>query len=142
MVVIDRGANLEVLANERAMTTVDSSGAQILRRTIVLNASAPIGPNQLGVVFNHAMQARGYINGEITFKVKTGQAFPSKDAQRYPGLKLIVAPYVYAVTARTPVEFIQLLKQLQTRADLDWVEPTVIYNTIPEPSAAPTNLRP
>jgi hypothetical protein len=141
MVVTDRGAKLEILANERAMTTVDNSGFRVLRRTIVPNAGVPIGPNQLGVVFNHAMQAHGYISGEITFKVKTGPAFPSQNLQLYPGLKLIIARYVYAVTARTPAEFIRVLKQLQARTDLDWVEPTVIYGTVAAPNTAPPTVR-
>jgi len=136
MVVIDRGAKLEVLATERATAAVDSSGVRTLHRKIVASAAASIGPHQLGVVFNHAMQVRGYITGEIAFKVKDGQAFVTQAPQLYPGLKTIVAPSVYIVTARTPDEFIRVLKRLQARVDLEWVEPTVTYETAATPNSA------
>jgi hypothetical protein len=55
----------------------------------------------------------------------------------YPGLKVVVSPSVYVVTTRTPAEFIQVLKRLQGRADLDWVEPTVTY----EPAATSNNAQ-
>jgi hypothetical protein len=137
MVVMDRGAKLEILVSERATTTMDSSGHRVLNRKRVVNAAASIGPHQLGVVFNHAMQVRGYITGEIAFKVKAGQTFTTQDPQLYPGLKVVVSPLVYVVTTRTPAEFIQVLKRLQGRTDLDWVEPTVTY----EPAATPNSAR-
>ena len=138
MVVLDRGAKLEVLATERATATVDSSGLRVLQHRIVASTGAAIGPNQLGVVFNHAMQARGYITGEITFKAKSGQIFTTQNPQLYPGLKVIVAPSVYAVTTRTPAEFIRVLKRLQARPDIEWVEPTVTYETT---ATAPSSAR-
>jgi hypothetical protein len=136
MVVMDRGAKLEILASERATATTDSSGHRVLRRKRVANAAASIGPHQLGVVFNHAMQVHGYITGEITFKVKEGQTFATQDSQLYPGLKVVISPSVYVVTARTPGEFIQVLKRLQSRTDLEWVEPTVTYETAAAPFSA------
>jgi len=47
----------------------------------------------------------------------------------YPGLKKITNPEVYVVNARTPAEFMAVLKRLQARGDLEWVEPTVIYGS-------------
>jgi hypothetical protein len=136
LVVTDRGAPLEVLPGERASATVDSSGVRVLRRKTVATAGASIGPHQLGVVFNHAMQVYGYISGEISFKVKDGQAFTTQSSQLYPGLKLIVAPSVYVVVTRTPAEFIRVLKRLQARPDLEWVEPTVSYEAGQVPNSA------
>jgi hypothetical protein len=125
MVVMDRGAKLEVLPTERATISADSSGRLVHHMTHASGA-APIGPHQLGVVFNHAMQQQGYITGEIAFKVKDGHTFSGSPAL-YPGLKEITKPAVYVVNARTPAEFIKVLKRLQARSDLDWVEPTITY---------------
>jgi hypothetical protein len=126
MVVMDRGAKLEVFPDKRATPRADVAGGGSSHHVTTASADAPIGPQQLGVVFNHAMQQQGYITGEITFKVKGGHAF-SDSSTSYPGLKLIVAPATYVVTARTPTEFIDVLKRLQARPDLEWVEPTVTY---------------
>jgi hypothetical protein len=126
MVVIDRGAKLEVFPTKRATASLDSSGRRVIHHVAAANATAPIGPRQLGVVFNHAMQQQGYITGEIAFKAKDGHTFSGSPAL-YPGLKEITKPAVYVVNARTPAEFIKVLKRLQARSDLEWVEPTVTY---------------
>ncbi len=131
MVVMDRGAKLEVFPTRRATLRVDTSGRTVIHHMTVASATSPIGPHQLGVVFNHAMQQQGYITGEIAFKVKGGHAFSGSPAL-YPGLKEITKPAVYVVNARTPAEFIKVLKRLQTRSDLEWVEPTVTYGTAQE----------
>jgi hypothetical protein len=133
MVVEDRGSKLEVFPTKRATPVLDSSGRTVLHHITTTSATTPIGPQQLGVVFNHAMQQQGYITGEIAFKVKDGHAF-SGDSALYPGLKEITKPAVYVVNARTPAEFITVLKRLQARSDLEWVEPTVTYGT---PNAVP-----
>ena len=126
MVVMDRGAKLEVLPTKRATQTVDSTGVKVVHRVTAASASTPIGPSQLGVVYNHAMQAQGYITGEIAFQVKGGHPFTGPSTL-YPGLKQIKAHGVYVVNARTPGEFIKVLKRLQARSDMEWVEPTVEY---------------
>jgi hypothetical protein len=126
MVVIDRGAKLEVLPSKRATQTADSSGVRVVHRVTASSTSAPIGPDQLGVVYNHAMQQQGYITGEIAFKVKNGHVFSGSSAS-YPRLKQLTKSAVYIVNARTPAEFIKVLKRLQARSDLEWVEPTVTY---------------
>ena len=128
MVVVDRGAKLEVLATQRATSGLGNPNQRIAHRILPASSTAAIGPQQLGVVFNHALQARGYITGEISFKVKSGQAF-SPDGADYPGLKRIIAPSVYIVNARTPAQFTKVLKHLQARTDLQWVEPTVTYES-------------
>ncbi|MGH9641206.1 MAG: hypothetical protein ACRD3Q_02145 [Terriglobales bacterium] len=128
MVVMDRGAKLEVFPTKRATVSPNGSLPGVVHHVTNASATAPIGPQQLGVVFNHAMQAQGYISGEIAFKVKAGQSF-SGSPSLYPGLKRIIAPAVYVANARTPAEFIAVLKRLQGRTDLEWVEPTVTYES-------------
>lgn len=127
MVVTDRGVKLEVLATKRATPRADVTGRVVSHSVVTASAAAPIGPRELGVVFNYAMQQQGFISGEIAFKLKGGHGAADLSPAQYPGLKQITASGVYVVNARTPREFIQVLKRLQARADMDWVEPTVSY---------------
>lgn len=127
MVVIDRGAKLEVLATKRATPRTDASGRVVSHHVVTASATSTIGPQQLGVVFNHSMQQQGFISGEIAFKLKPGYTAADLSPALYPGLKRIAEPAVYVVNARTPLEFIQVLERLQARADVDWVEPVVSY---------------
>jgi hypothetical protein len=112
--------------------TAAGTGAGSMKKFKTLS-TAPIGPNQLGVVFNHSMQAEGYITGEIAFAVQDMRAIPSGfPASEYPGLSWLTAPNVFIVKARTPAEFMTVLGLLQGRSDLAWVEPTVLYGpTVP-----------
>lgn len=126
MIVEDRGAKLEVYPTMRATPHLDASGRIIRHQVTRESVTTPISPHHLGVVFNHALQQQGYISGEIVFQVRDGQPFAGSPAL-YPGLKRITKPSVYVVNARTPGEFIKLLKRLQARSDLAWVEPTVTY---------------
>ena len=128
MIVTDRGAALEVIPTKRAVATTDNVGAVVARQIMTTGADAPMGPQNPGVVFNHAMQRQGYISGEIAFMMKSGHTVPALDPSLYPGLKKITDPEVYVVNARTPAEFIEVLKRLQARSDLEWVEPTVTYD--------------
>ena len=41
------------------------------------------------------------------------------------------------MNTRTPAEFMAVLKRLQARSDLEWVEPTVIYG----PSKVPGSIQ-
>src|SRR6516164_9553791 len=75
MVVTDRGAKLEIYPTQRATPQLDPSSRVVSHYVVRASAAAAIGPGQLGVVFNHAMQTQGYISGEIAFKVKGGGAF-------------------------------------------------------------------
>jgi hypothetical protein len=127
MIVTDRGATIEVFPTQRAIPQLDSNGRDVVHRVVVASAKSAIGPLQLGVVFNHAMQQQGYISGEIAFKMKAGLKLSGFSSSLYPGLKKITNPEVYVVNARTPAEFMAVLKRLQARGDLEWVEPTVIY---------------
>jgi hypothetical protein len=126
MVIVDRGAKLEVLPTKRAKRIVDASGRAVIHHVTTARASAPIGTQQLGVIFNHAVQQPGYITGEIAFKVRNGRPF-SGNLSLFPGLKQITKPAVYVVSARTPSEFLAVFRRLQARSDLEWVEPTVTY---------------
>ncbi|MBN1571259.1 MAG: hypothetical protein JXA73_25715 [Acidobacteria bacterium] len=128
MVIDDRGSKLEVFPALRAVRKMSTSGKGIAHSEFTAGKSAPISPRQLGVVFNYAMQVRGYITGEITFKMKDGlQASDWLDKSSYPGLAKLTAPNIYLVVARTPSEFVELTKRLQARTDMEWVEPVVIY---------------
>ena len=119
MVIDDRGAKLEVLSTKRAAQQMASSGKQVFHSVFAASQSEPISPQQLGVVFNHAMQVQGYITGEIAFKMKDGvQATDRLDPASYPGLAKVTNPNVYLVVARTPPEFVELTKRLQARTDI------------------------
>jgi len=128
MVIDDRGAKLEVLPTRRAAQQMASSGKQVVHSVFAASQSEPISPQQLGVVFNHAMQVQGYITGEIAFEMKDGiQATDRLDPTSYPGLAKLTNPNVYLVVAKTPSEFVELVKRLQGRNDMEWVEPMVTY---------------
>lgn len=127
MVVQDRGAKLEVYPTRRAVAVSDPAGRIKLHHVTMTHADTPIGPRQLGVVFNHAMQQLGYISGEISFKMLPGQPVASLSATLVPGLRRVTEPDVYAVYTRTPAEFLRVLRRLQSRKDLEWVEPTITY---------------
>jgi hypothetical protein len=127
MVVLDRGAKLEVFPMKRAVAATDSAGRTVMHHVVPASANTAIGPSQLGVVFNHSMQQQGYISGEIVFKMKVGHTADSFSSSLYPGLKKITNPEVYVVNARTPAEFLKVFKRLQARSDLEWVEPSVMY---------------
>ena len=131
MVIDDRGAQLEVLPTRRAMPQASNPG-HLAHRRIQAAAAAPIGPQQLGVVYNHALQQQGYITGEVTFRMK-GTLQPGADfsAALYPGLKKLLPPNIYVVVASTPAQFVQLVRRLQARTDVQWAEP--IYGHSIEP---------
>lgn len=126
-IVMDRGSKLEIYPAQRAIPQADYSGRVVAHHVTRAMAGSAINPSRLGVVFNHAMQQQGYISGEIAFKMKPGSTVTGFSSSLYPGLKRITNPDVYVVTGRTPAEFLQLLKRLQLRNDLEWVEPTVTY---------------
>jgi len=135
MVVMDRGAKLEVLPTKRATPRADTTGRTVSHHVISSSSTAPMGPRQLGVVFNHSLQQQGFISGEITFKMKSGYTADTFDPVLYPGLALVARPGFYVVNAQTPEQFIATLKRLQARSDVEWVEPTVNYTAA---STAPT----
>jgi hypothetical protein len=139
MVINDRGSKLEVFPALQAVKKMSISGKGNVHYEIVARKSEMINPQQLGVVFNNAMQVWGYITGEIAFKMKDGmQATDWMDQSSYPGLAKLTEPNIYLVVARTPTEFVELTKQLQARTDMEWVEPIVVYG----PGPAPDALRP
>jgi hypothetical protein len=129
-VINDRGSKLEVYPTQRATPLLDTQHRNVVQQVTAASANSPIGAQQLGVVFNHAMQQRGFITGEISFRSMTGVRPSDMTASSYPGLKRITASGVYVVKAGTPAEFISLMKRLQARTDLEWVEPTVVYGAV------------
>ena len=128
-VINDRGAKLELFPTNRATPVTDASGRIAMHRVVHSSADAPISSHVLGVVFNHAMQQPGYISGEIAFRLKSGFKRTGFSAALYPGLKLITKPDIYVVNARTATEFMKVMRRLQARQDVEWVEPTVSYGT-------------
>ena len=137
MMIDDRGSKLEVLPTMRAVQQLSTSGKQVVHSVFPASESEPISPQRLGMVFNHAMQVQGYITGEIAFKMKDGlQATDRLDTASYPGLAKLTTPNIYLVVARTPSEFVELVKRLQGRPDMEWVEPMVTYGVLqPAPDA-------
>jgi hypothetical protein len=110
-------------------------GRVVSHHVTTSSATAPIGPRQPGVVFNHSMQQQGFITGEIAFKLRAGHATAELSPALYPGLKQITPPAIYVTNARTPAEFIKVLKRLQGRPEVEWVEPIVSYTPADSPSA-------
>lgn len=127
MVVMDRGSQLEVLPLKRAQAVTDPARRMLVHRVFAAAPESAISARHLGVVFNHSRQEQGYFSGEIVFKPRSGVRLGHLDAAAYPGFRRIVKPDVYAVYARTPAEFLDTLKRLQGRSDLEWVEPTITY---------------
>jgi hypothetical protein len=131
MVINDRGSQLEVLPKKRATPTISKETNRVVYQVATTDASAAVSPKQLGVVFNHATQLQGYVNGEIVFKLKDDLRLPSNfDVDSYPNLAKLTEPNVYLVVARSPIEFVQLVKRLQERSDVEWVEPMVVYGQL------------
>lgn len=126
MVIEDRGQKLEVDPALRAIPQL-LAGGRVGYQLTDAAVTAPIDSRHLGVIYNHSIQAQGFITGEISFKIKGGGEPVGFDAEHYPGLVKLTAPAVYEVVARTPAEFIQLFKRLKQRDDLEWVEPLVVY---------------
>lgn len=131
MMINDRGAEVELLPTLRATRVAEPSGERLTHQ--VFRATTPFSSTSLGVVFNHAMQVRGFITGEIAFKMK-GATFPSAtfDSASYPGLTKLSNVNVYTVVGRTPAEFLALFNRLQARADVEWVEPFIVYGSSTE----------
>jgi hypothetical protein len=136
-VVNDRGSKLEVFPTQRAAVVHDLASGSIKHQVTTANTTAPIGPRSLGVVFNHAMQQTGYISGEISFKPKPGFSTKGLSTTEFPGLKHLDRAGIYVVQTTTPTQFMDVMKKLQARKDVEWVEPTVTYgNTVKGASAA------
>jgi len=137
MVIDDRGSQLEVFPTLRATQSVSPSGKRVLNSVFSASQTETISHQQLGVVFNYAMQVQGYITGEIAFKMKGRlQATDNLDIASLPGFAKLTNPNVYIVVARTPTEFVALTKLLQSRPDIEWVEPAVTYGVLqPAPDA-------
>lgn len=135
----DRGQRLEIFPTLRATPAVVPGKPAVQHKVAVAGENMPIGPGNLGVVFNHALQVQGYLTGEIAFKPK-GEGPPvGFDASSYPGLSKLSNPNTWVVVASTPGEFLALFNRLKARGDLDWVEAVVVYGSAPHrvpPAAA------
>jgi hypothetical protein len=127
MVFQDRGQQLEVYPTLRATPGMKPGTSSIEHRLSKTEESTPMGPGNLGVVFNHSLQARGYLTGEIAFKPKGDGPPVGFDAASYPGLTKVTNPNIHVVVASSPREFLALFNRLRSRTDLEWVEAVVIY---------------
>jgi len=127
MVVEDRGQKLEFLPTLRATPEIMSGGRIVVHRLKVVPANAPFAARSLGVVYNHTIQAQGFLTGEITFSPKGSRLAADLQASSYHGLKKIVEPNVYEVLARTPAELKSMFAALKARSDLEWVEIPINY---------------
>jgi hypothetical protein len=127
MLVEDRGQKLEIFPTVRASTELASNGRTVVHRLRSAPVNSILGPRSLGVLYNHTIEAQGFLTGEITFQ-PTADELPSDfRGDDYPGLKKIVEPNTYEVVARTPSELMALLATLKARTDLQWVELFVNY---------------
>lgn len=140
MIFEDRGQRLEIYSKLRATAEKAAGTGVVQRRLAKAASSSPMGPQSLGVVFNHALQTQGFLTGEIAFKPK-GDGLPADiDARAYPGLLKITHPHVYVTVGGSPQEFLELLRRLKARDDLEWVEAVVLYDAATEqaPTERPT----
>jgi hypothetical protein len=126
MVLVDRGASIEVFPSRRATLERNGQRRPTVQRFTIASPTTPMDSTNLGVVFNHTMQQQGYITGEIAFKMKAEHTADALDPTRYPDLQKVL-PDVYVVVATTPAQFVAIFKQLQKEIDVEWVEPTVTY---------------
>ncbi len=140
MVFQDRGQQLEIYPTLRATPAVKPGAPGVEHRLSKADESSPIGPGNLGVVFNHALQAQGYLTGEIAFKPKGDGPPVGFEAASYPGLAKLTNPNIYVVVASSPSEFLALFNRLKSRSDLEWVEAVVIYGVAAD--AAPLKPTP
>jgi hypothetical protein len=106
-----------VVARNRAGTMVMSQKAS--------SASGRISPSEPVLVFNHAYQQYGYATGEIAFKFK-GRKSVESVRSIVPGAKTVGNQF-YVVNVGTSAEILRVTQQLKSRADVDWVIPTVRY---------------
>lgn len=127
MVFVDRGQQLEVHPTLRATPAVVAGKPGVQHHLSVAGEGAPIGPRNLGVVFNHALQVQGFLTGEIAFKPKGDGPPVGFDAASYPGLAKLTNPNTWIVVASTPGEFLALFNRMKARGDLEWVEAVVTY---------------
>jgi hypothetical protein len=135
MIFEDRGQKLELYPALRA--TPETAGGAVQHRIVRAEANAPIGPRNLGVLFNHTLQARGFLTGEITFKPKGDGPPVGFDPATYPGLAKVTNPNIYEVVATSPKAFMLLFNHLKARSDLEWVEAVVIYGPAANDASVP-----
>ena len=128
MLFEDRGQQMEIYPALRAAPSLKPGGSGAPHQLSNAAEGAPIGPRNLGVVFNHSLQVRGYLTGEIAFKPKEERLPADFDAAaQWPGLAKVGNSNTYVVIAGSPRDFIPLFNRLKARSDLEWVEAVVIY---------------
>lgn len=127
MVFEDRGQTLEIYPGLRATPVAMPGKTGVEHQLFAAKTGAPIGPGQLGVVFNHALRAQGFLSGEIAFRPQ-GEGLPAGfESAGYPGLHKLASPNTWVATATSPQEFLALLGRLKARNDLVWVEAVITY---------------
>lgn len=126
MVMETRGAKIEIYPERRVSIIKSTAGQTAMREVTDGGAAATISARAPALVFNHAYQQYGYATGEIAFKFK---AFAPTDVSAAVGstARKVGTLDMYVVNAKTPAELVSLTEKLQTRADIQWVVPTVTY---------------
>lgn len=127
-VVEVQGAAIEVFPERRVTVQSFASGREEMRETALTAETAPLDESDGVLVYNHAYQAYGYATGEISFKFKAGKTPASPlPAAQYPSFRRLGNLNAFVVNARNPVEFIELYRRLEERADIEWVVPYIEY---------------
>jgi len=123
MILETKGGKLEVLLNQRAIPTANRSRFNIEKNDNNDNFST----KNLGIVYNHSLKMKGFLTGEISFKIKNGTQISSLSNANLSGAKLLVPPDVYVINANNGKELIGIFKWLASSPAIEWVEPFVIY---------------
>ncbi len=129
-IIQDRGSSIEIM-NGVLATSPSTLGVATKRVLTPATQNPTINSEKMGVIVNQTLKREGYINGEIAFKTKSGSEIAS--LATLPGYQSLTAGGVYVVRARTISEFVAILNQLKSDANLQWVEPNILYG----PSVAP-----
>ena len=139
VVVMDRGSTLDVYLAPRVTLQAAAVGRQTIKAVTRTSATSSMGPSDRGVVFNRDIQQYGYISGEISFALKSVvRAAPSWVQSFAPKIKRLGDLNLYVVNAGSVSEFVQTMSLLSANADVEWVEPIVIYGGAPVVSATTT----
>ena len=101
---------------------------------ITTTTTAPISNMQLAVAYDHTLNTRVFLTGEVTFKLKTGFSLSSLQTSLQSITNatpsLLVAPNVYVFYATSPKQIVTLSNQLKASSAVEWVEVYVIHGRV------------
>jgi hypothetical protein len=128
LVIRDRGAQLEILPGLRAVPEIHDG--KTFHRIAMGGAGENFSKSRVGVAFNHRLQAYGVLTGEISVRLKPNAKASSIRVPGVPNARRLVVADIYVIQTRTPAEFVQVYKSLQTNSAVEWTEPFVIYGKV------------